>query len=82
VKISHPNLPSNLEKRLQVKLRYNAPVYNNFPDIKLFFLDPSPTGEFSNESLFVVTLRFPVDNVPMEGVKLRKLKPGKKPHVP
>jgi hypothetical protein len=55
-----------------VKLRCNAPVYNDFPDITLFFLGPGPSGEFSNESLFVVTLQFTAYNAPMEGVKLRK----------
>jgi hypothetical protein len=35
-------------------------------------------GGHGRNVLFVVTLQFPGYNTPMEGVKLRKLKPGKK----
>jgi hypothetical protein len=35
------------------------------------------TFQHGRTVLFVVTLQFPAYNAPMEGVKLRKLKPGK-----
>jgi hypothetical protein len=40
------------------------------------------TFQHGRTVLFVVTLQFPAYNAPMEGVKLRKLKPGKKQYVP
>jgi hypothetical protein len=38
-------------------------------------------GQHGRTVLFVVTLQFPGYNAPMEGVKLRKLKPGKKQYI-